>query len=947
LVNGEVDVVLLGQPGTQVELFGAVLDGTVNDWEIIDDFVGDSAVTLDEAGRARTTVAFSVANPKLWSPDVPNLYFLWIAALVDGLSVDDVLDRIGFRDIAVSGNDILLNGSPIFLKGVTRHDLYEATGFFGTEEQMEDDMARVKQMGANYVRLIHYPHHPKILELADELGLMVSCEIPAWANFLDPEVLQKLYTMYEEMILRDMNHPSVIMWLSGNSRARPMPYAKEAQELAKSLDQNRLASYVLDNEAYDPESMAADLSFLKEANLDVYMKITFWVYYPEILHTAWPNFPADLPTVIAEFSFEGNDRDAVTVLPLGEEYDASEAQQASALRRVLEVWRPYLPFYAGKHIGGLTLYNWQDIQLPNIELFRSNHIPSLHFGLVYEDREEKTALETLSSFLRTLPTEFVGSLRPAEVRVEDAFTNVENLSAVVNSPNRELGASLSGSGGSLYLATDGPDFVGAPKLVVANLTSGWWQEPRLLEIPEETEPFAFRRSPCMSYDERTLYFARAVLSGLHMIQARTRLWSSQFVAGLWLDPVDMGDVVNTDDPLTVTSDPSVTIAGDVLYFASDRTGGFGELDIWVTHRVDGEWQIPQNLGAAVNSAADETEPAVSADGNTLYFSSDRPGGFGSSDLWVSHRIDGEWSEPKNLGAEVNTVGAEREPEVSKDDKYLLFSASRDGGYGLNDIWLARRPGAQDLADLSSALAIEVTSNNPGSVVVVTPSDLDHRADGTANPSFVRRYRPGTAVTLMVPPTYNGFAFWRWENSEQLTIHGETSYPFTVEGNAAVKAMYVIPVSVSILGADQLHFDGDPPSASRVEYEALAAFIDGSTQTLRSGLAWSVDNEQVAVVDPVTGVFTPRPMDGEATVTLFVQANIGGLELPVASKIVHLYGKVTVEPTADDSVGRSGGPSLCRRVNSVFAIPTIMGQVALSLLLRRRLWLRYSPFLLHL
>ncbi len=282
-VDGEVAVELIGKPGESVALAGGILEGTPGDWTFFAPYTNSTPVTLGPSGRERTTLHFSIGAPKLWSPEVPYLYYLWVVATVGGLPVDETVDPIGFRDIAVQRQDILLNGSPIFLKGVCRHDIYDLTGYVGSPEQMEHDMIRIKQMGANYVRLIHYPHHPKILEMADQLGLMVSCEIPAWANVFDEAVRRKLYTMYEEMILRDMNHPSVILWFSGNARARPMPYAAEAQRLAKSLDRNRLASYVIDNDEYDPDAVGADVRFVQEANLDVYMKITFWLYYVEFL----------------------------------------------------------------------------------------------------------------------------------------------------------------------------------------------------------------------------------------------------------------------------------------------------------------------------------------------------------------------------------------------------------------------------------------------------------------------------------------------------------------------------------------------------------------------------------------------------------------------------------------------------------------------------------------
>ncbi len=901
-VEGELAVELAGKPGELVAFSGGVLEGPPGDWGNVVLFAADAPVTLDASGRGKTTLRFSLATPRLWSPEDPYLYYLWVVAIVGGVPVDETAVPIGFRDIAVHRQDILLNGRPVFLKGICRHDIYELTGFAGSSEEMEHDMVRIKQMGANFVRLIHYPHHPRILELADQLGLMVSGEIPAWANVFDEAVRRKLYTLYEEMILRDMNHPSVILWISGNARARPMPYAAEAQQLAKSLDRNRLASYVIDNDEYDPAAVNADVRFIREAKLDVYLKITFWLYYLEFLQDAWTNFPKDIPIVIAELGFEGNDRVPLIVTPEGDQFFVKETQQASVLSERLEGWRPHLPHYADEHITGMAIYNWQDMDWPDITRYLPNHIPSLRFGLVYEDREEKQVLETVSNFFTTLPTTFVGGVKPSDLEVEERFEDAKNLSPTVNTINRDSGPSISSSGNRIYFASDGPDYVSLPKLMVTELIDGVWQPPQLLDIPQETEYYAFRSSPCISYDERTLFFTRAFLNGIFI--AQTRIWSSQFINGRWQQPVDMGDVINDPDVIVATSNPSISADGDTLYFSSDRPGGYGGTDLWVSQRLDGVWQAPNNLGETVNSQHNDAEPSISTDGNTLYFTSGRPGGVGSSDIWVTHRVsaptplsvgatdhEASWTSPKNLGPRVNSTGSDREPEISKDGNFLYFTGIRSGGSGLSDIWFAPIPGAVDPSDLSATLTLEVASNHPGLIVWVSPADIAHQADGVADPLLLRRFRPGTHVTLKVASVFNGIDFLRW------TIQGETQPDGTAELaldiDEPVSAMveYAIPQSVEITGSDLLLLTGVTSSASRETYAATVSFYGGSTQTVRSGIEWSVDDERVATIDPLTGVLTPLPMNGRAEVTIFAKVRLAGFELPLASKRLQLDGLV--------------------------------------------------------
>lgn len=883
-VFGEVTIDLCGRPNQQVDLGGTLLDGPPDKLVTVASLAA-VGVTLDAQGRGSARLEFGVSAPNLWSPDDPHMYTLWVVAVVAGDAVDQLGQRTGFRDIAVRDNDIVLNGKPVFLRGICRHDIYGPAGFVGTTDQMTTDMVRIKQAGANYVRLLHYPQHPYILSLADELGLLVSEEIPAWANFWDPAVRTQLYKMYREMILRDMNHPSIIMWLSGNARARPMPYSLEAQQLAKSLDRNRLASYVIDNDEYDPDAINADVEFVKEAGLDVYLKVTFWLYYLEFLQDAWTNFPKDLPIVIAELGFEGDDRGPVVVSPTDGEFFVSEAQQAAALTEQLEGWRPHLPFYSEEHITGMSIYNWQDLRWPNIGRYLPNHIPELRFGLVYEDREAKESLSAVSDFYNSLPDHFVGSQLDAEAPIEWIFTDARNLSDAVNTINRDAGGTLNAAGTRLYFASDGPDYVALPKLMVADLVDGAWQPARLLDIPQETEFFAFRRAPAISYDERTLYFTRAILSGIFV--AQTRIWRSDFIEGRWSQPVDLGEPVNYPDPITVTSDPSITLDGGTMYFSSDRPGGFGGTDIWVTQLVGGEWQEPLNLGPVVNSASNDSEPSIAPDGRTLYFASGRPGGFGSTDIWVTHLNDGAWSPPANLGPDVNSTGSDREPEVAKDGRYLVFTGIRNGGKGLSDLWYARLPDATDITDLSDVVELQVSSNLAGVGFAIFPSDIDDRGYEASSDVITRRYRAGASVGLTVPPIFNGLRFWHWIIDGETLEDGRNGTLVSMDEPHTALAEYVIPVGLSIDGASVLKPALSAAATQPHAYTATVEYLDGTRQAVRGGVHWYVDDESVATIDPISGELTP--IRGSGTVTVFVEADVAGFKLPAATKTVSLEG----------------------------------------------------------
>jgi len=155
--------------------------------------------------------------------------------------------------------------------------------------------------------------------------------------------------------------------------------------------------------------------------------------------------------------------------------------------------------------------------------------------------------------------------------------------------------------------------------------------------------------------------------------------------------------VNTGQPDCAAS---ISADGLELYFGSyNRPGGYGDWDIWVTRRAtkDDPWGQPVNLGAIVNSSAGDGCPRISSDGLELHFSSKRPGGYGSDDIWVTSRttVNDPWESPVNLGPVVNSSASENIPFVSSNGLLLFFSEDyntplRPGGFGNIDIWVTRR-----------------------------------------------------------------------------------------------------------------------------------------------------------------------------------------------------------------------------------------------------------------
>jgi len=162
------------------------------------------------------------------------------------------------------------------------------------------------------------------------------------------------------------------------------------------------------------------------------------------------------------------------------------------------------------------------------------------------------------------------------------------------------------------------------------------------------------------------------------------------------EPTNLGPAVNTSYN---DGGPCISADGLSLFFESDRPGGYGSWDIWVATRTtpDADWSAPVNLGATVNSSAYDGFPSISADGLTLFFVSRRPGGQGDYDLWLTTRDTkhADWGTPMNLGPTVNSPAADSSPSISPDGLSLYFSSMRPGGSGWHDVYVMTRATKED------------------------------------------------------------------------------------------------------------------------------------------------------------------------------------------------------------------------------------------------------------
>jgi len=285
---------------------------------------------------------------------------------------------------------------------------------------------------------------------------------------------------------------------------------------------------------------------------------------------------------------------------------------------------------------------------------------------------------------------FFSGIETPPAYADFTFGNPQNLGPVINTPSYEWGATTSTDGLELYFISTAPGGYGGWDIYVSTRqsVSDSWGTPSNLGVTVNSpvnETFAK-----LSWDGLTLYF-----SDIDPGPYRTGglggsdIWMSTRASRTapWGTPVNVGAPINGS-----VSDASPSLSGDglTLVFASYRDGGYGGTDLWMSTRLtmQGPWGAPVNLGPNVNSGNSDFYPTLSADGLALFLCSDRAGGFGSFDVWMTTRksISAPWGPAVNLGPVVNIAALEAPGGLSGDMTTLYIISDRPGGLGAHDVW---------------------------------------------------------------------------------------------------------------------------------------------------------------------------------------------------------------------------------------------------------------------
>ena len=353
------------------------------------------ALSLQAEQRSRVALDWQIAGVQTWSPSDPHLYRLEVYLLVGGNLVDECSVQVGFRTIEVCDGRLCLNGEPLYLTGFNRHEDSPRTGMTSDLELVRRDLVDIKAAGANFVRMCHYPHHQGELDLCDQLGLLVMCEIPLyWWNGEDEgqemsrAKLAAAERQLTKLIRRDANHPSVIFWSVSNETEEGRPEVAAGNQhlvrCAKELDPSRLAVHVSNHWHEHPSFEADDVicvngypslekrGFDADPTYELGASTHWWHTGLQALHERYP----EKPILVTEFGY------ASLAIAQGTSF-GPEAQAEAIAHEFAGMDAPY--------VCGATIWCWADHPWPAATFSFCRYLAQSPYGVVTRDRRKLKA----------------------------------------------------------------------------------------------------------------------------------------------------------------------------------------------------------------------------------------------------------------------------------------------------------------------------------------------------------------------------------------------------------------------------------------------------------------------------------------------------------------------------------------------------------------------------
>ena len=373
----------------ELELYNAcdskassALNVTVGDNEIY-----SNEVFLDaKETKIISTPEVTIEDIELWEPGSPKLY-----TVVSKTETDDLTDRIGFRKIETLNNDILLNGKPIELLGVNRHEEHPEWGFAFPPKLMKRDIDLILEMNCNTIRGSHYPNSKAFVDMLDEKGILFWSEIPmwgvgfSWESLGDPVIINRGLQMHQEMTKQYYNHPSIIIWGMHNeidtTKDTALTITKPFYEHLRKHGGNRLITHASNHPLYD---ICMDYD-------DIICLNVYYGWYKGSLNV-WDKFVVDLKNRLVEKNWFGkpvimSEFGAAALAGYHSHFDTvrwSEEYQRDLLEYTLNL------FHNTDYMRGTYIWQFCNIRTsPEMDINRARYFNNK--GIIDEYRNPKAA----------------------------------------------------------------------------------------------------------------------------------------------------------------------------------------------------------------------------------------------------------------------------------------------------------------------------------------------------------------------------------------------------------------------------------------------------------------------------------------------------------------------------------------------------------------------------
>ena len=426
---------------------------------------------------------------------------------------------------------------------------------------------------------------------------------------------------------------------------------------------------------------------------------------------------------------------------------------------------------------GVTLYNLKQYKLQSLKYFEKtlakNSETKFYLGNLYHLNgkfQEATAMfnEYLNYRKKKIKEPEVNALiektkTAIEMVKNPVNAQVENMGSVINSAYPDYVPVISADESELIFTSRRAGSTGGQldangeffeDIYISHKKNGQWSAPiGISSLNTPTHDACVGLSP----DGELLFLykpSKDFLTG--------DLYFSTFAGEEWMSPQKLNSPVNTDD--YVESSASLTADGKTLYFSSDRPGGFGKKDIYRVARLsNGEWSKPMNLGAAINTAEDDDAPFIHPDGKILYFSSKGHKNMGGYDIFKStyNADENKWSETENLGYPINTPDDDIFFVLSVDGKRGYYSSSRTGGYGGSDLYMINFPEEDLNLSVVKGMVVSADSSKPIYAKITVKEMETEKLQGiySTNPftgKFIMILTPGVNYSITVKSIPEGF-----------------------------------------------------------------------------------------------------------------------------------------------------------------------------------------------